>query len=200
MPGGSGCPPTGAPATAIARDRRSAAGPVGGSLAAVGPVSGYRPRDRSPSRFGSECQPPGARFGIDVRHDRRKWPIHQLAARQPDLPTNMPAEWRSGGVWGSLVSSRLASPGEVETWPPDELLRPRQSLMLDEAGEESTHPDDDRGVVRCQERLDVTLRTATAVSALTRPASDCILPAVLTTQRPPSCYVTAAHRISPDAR
>jgi len=94
-PGGTGCPPTGAPATAIARDRRSAAGPVAGGLAVVGPVSRDLPGDCSPRRFGSECRPPRARFRIDVRHDLHKGLIHQLAARQPNLSTNVQAPWRS---------------------------------------------------------------------------------------------------------
>ena len=42
-PGGTGCPPTGAPAIAIARDRRSAAGPVADGLAVVSPSPGTVP-------------------------------------------------------------------------------------------------------------------------------------------------------------
>jgi len=52
MPGGTNGPSTGAPAFAIARDRRSAAGPVADGLAVAGPVSRGRPRDCSLGRFG----------------------------------------------------------------------------------------------------------------------------------------------------
>ena len=89
MPGGTNGPPTGAPTSAIARDRRSAAGPVAGGLAVVGPVSRDRPRDCSLGRFGSECQPPRARFRMDVRNDLHKGLVHQRALRHPDLSTNI---------------------------------------------------------------------------------------------------------------
>jgi len=89
MPGGTNGPPTGAPASAIARDRRSAAGPVAGGLAVVGPVSRDRPRDRSLGRFGSECQPPRAGFRMDVRNDLHKGLVHKRARRYPDLSTNI---------------------------------------------------------------------------------------------------------------
>jgi hypothetical protein len=95
MPGGTNCPPTGVPAFAIARDRRSAARPVAGSLAVVGPVSRDRPRDRSLGRFGSECQPPRARFRMDVRNNLHKGLVHKRALRHPDLSTNIGSPLRS---------------------------------------------------------------------------------------------------------
>ena len=95
MPGGTGCPPTGAPATAIARDRRSAAGSVAGGLAVVGPVSRDLPGDCSPRRFGSECRPLRARFRIDVRPLYRKGLIHQRAVSRPDLSTFVRAPGQS---------------------------------------------------------------------------------------------------------
>ena len=49
------------------RDRPSAAGPVAGGLAVVGPVSRDRPGDCSPDRFDSGSQPLRARFRIYVR-------------------------------------------------------------------------------------------------------------------------------------
>ena len=48
MPGGTGVPPTGKPASAIARDRRSAAGPVVDGLAVVGPASRDLPQGLLP--------------------------------------------------------------------------------------------------------------------------------------------------------
>ncbi len=110
-PGGTGCPPTGAPAATIARDRRSAAGPVAAGLAVVGPVSRDLPGDCSPSRFGSECRPPRARFRIDVRSHSHKGLVHQLAGHQPDLSTNAQAPWPSvekscSADWRAQASSR----------------------------------------------------------------------------------------------
>lgn len=68
-PKGTAFPSTDAPATTIARARRSAAGSVAGGLAVVGPVSRYRPGDCSPGQLDCECRPLQARFRIDVRID-----------------------------------------------------------------------------------------------------------------------------------
>jgi len=88
-PEGTECLPTGTPAIAIARDRRSAAGPVTGGLAVVGPVSRDRPEDCSPDRFDSGYQPLWARFRIYVRTGSHKGLVHQLAA---DLRTCPPSD------------------------------------------------------------------------------------------------------------
>jgi hypothetical protein len=89
-PEGTSCPSTGAPAIAIARDRRSAAGPVADGLAVVGPVSRDRPGDRSPVRLDSECRPLQARFRMNVRRDPHKGLVHQIPAWAVELSTNHP--------------------------------------------------------------------------------------------------------------
>jgi hypothetical protein len=120
VPGGTNGPSTGAPPFTIARDRRSAAGPVASDLAVVGPVSRDRPRDCSPSRFGSECQPPRAGFRMDVRNDLHKGLVHKRALRHPDLSTNIGSRLRSveKPLGRRLPNTRCAATGRNQVAPP----------------------------------------------------------------------------------
>jgi hypothetical protein len=61
-PKGTGCPSTGAPAIAIARDHRRAAGPVADGLAVIGPVSRGCPGDRSPGQFDKRMSAPSGKI------------------------------------------------------------------------------------------------------------------------------------------
>lgn len=72
-------------------------GPVADGLAVVGPVSQDLPGDCSPSRFGSECRPPRARFRMHVPSQSHKGLVHQLAARLQDLSTYSRAVWTERG-------------------------------------------------------------------------------------------------------
>jgi hypothetical protein len=72
-------------------------GPVTVGLAVVGPVSRDLPADCSPGRFGRRCQPPRARFRMNVRNVLHKRLLHQLRARLQDLSTNSWAVWIERG-------------------------------------------------------------------------------------------------------